>query len=441
MMRFSALLFSVVNGLLWSNSLLPQVHAHAHSNSFHRDVISGAARKEHPQLERKHSMQDELLEKAVPIAEYNAQLKSLGVLVEPTSSSSAAEGANGESRRLEEEGEVDDYYLNEQYMYSFSGYSLKYAKCQPIKQFSESALEAGQYSPLVTQDVVILRLCPYKACTSSRQYGCHYNYAEYAIGLFDYIRIMLRYKAEKKASLCEWCTTCLNGRRQLDEAAADDAAAAADDYYKYEGVGDDFYQKNDDTNYYDESDECYMSGTYCKNYYYDCQADDDQNNQQNQNYYQDDYSYYRAQKYIAEDEYFNYLGCTELKDEYGGIYFVRPTCDTSADQIKFSVYYDAYCTESASSLISMDNFQVTFNEAVFEELNEDSCIDCSESVSRLCVIDYFTGCPYGLTHYFTCFFPNMTTELSAWLQRQQQNVQHDSPYGCRLHHQHDLRPF
>jgi hypothetical protein len=390
MMRSSALLCSVVNGLLWSSRVLPHVHAHAHANGFHRDVIAGVARKERRQLERKNSVQDELLDKAIPIAEYNAQLKALGLLEEPLSSSSAAseEGANGESRRLEEEGEVDDYYLSEQYMYSFSGYSIKYAKCQPIKQFSESAIEAGQDSPLVTQDVVILRLCPYKSCTSSRQYGCHYNYAEYAIGLFDYIRIMLRYKAAKKESLCEWCTNCLNSRRRLDEA--DDAAG--NDYYQYDGTGDDFYQKNDDGSYYDENDACYTSDTYCKNYYYDCQADDDQNNQQNQNYYQDDYSYYQAQKYIAEDEYFNYLGCTELQDTYGGIYFVRPTCDPSADQIKFSVYYDAYCSHSASSLISMDNFQVAFNEAVFEELNEDYCIDCSESVSSLVVIALSAGC-------------------------------------------------
>ena len=388
MMRLSALLFSVASGVLWSHSVLAHVH------SFHRDVVSGAAKIARRQLNvptatvtaTNSRMQDDLLAKAIPLAEYNAQLKSLGVLEELSSSSSSAasEGANGESRRLEEqeeEGEVDDYYLSEQYRYSFSGYSLKYAKCQPIKQFSEAALEAGQYSPLVTQDVVILRLCPYKACTSGRQYGCHYNYAEYAIGLYDYIRIMLRYKAAKKESLCEWCATCLNGRRKLDEDAQADDAAAGDDYYKYDGEDDTYKQNNgDDDNNYDENDACYNYGTYCKNYAYDCQADDDQNNQQGQ-YYQDDYAYYKAQKYIAEDEYFDYLGCNQLKDKYGSIYFVRPTCDTSADQIKFSVYYDAYCSQSASNMISMDNFQIAFNEAVFEELNEGECIDCSESVS------------------------------------------------------------
>lgn len=378
MMKFSALLVSVVSGLLFGESLA--------LGSFHRDVVSKVAKKER-RLNQQQNVQDELLAKAMPIEEYNRQLKALGVDI--------PSAASEEARKLEDG--ADDYYINENYMYSFSGYSLKYAKCQPIQQFSEDALAAGEYSPMVTQDVVILRLCPYKSCSSSRQYGCHYNYAEYAIGLNDYIRIMLRYRAEKKEKLCEWCGECVNQRKLEEENGEQEGEQnqnnnenqGADDYY---GAADDAYQNNNNNNddgnnnnyaqYYDEDDECYIYGSYCENYYYDCEVEDDNNNQnQQQNYYQDDYYYYLQEKTVDEEDFFNYLGCTELADNYGGIYFVRPSCDSSSDKIGMTVYYDEYCSQSASQAVNMENFEVAFDEDMFAELYEGSCMDCSESVS------------------------------------------------------------
>lgn len=391
-MRFSALLFSTVIGLLSGESLA--------LGSFNRDVVSGVARKER-RLQQQQNVEDDLMANALPIDEYKRQLKALGV----ESPLVASESANENPFRQLEDGE-DDYFMNENNMYSFSGYSLKYAKCQPIQQFSEDALLAGEYSPMVTQDVVILRLCPYKSCSSSRQYGCHYNYAEYAIGLNDYIRIMLRYKADKKERLCEWCGECKN-RRKLEEDVQDEQGAqedeaqeendnnnqnnandnqGGDDYYK----ADDAYNQNNGDDggnyngqYYDENDDCYMYGSYCENYYYDCdvEGDDQYNNYQNQQYYyQDDY---QNQNYnenlIDEDEYFNYLGCTEIKDNYGGIYFVRPSCDTSNNVIAMMPYYDEYCSQSASKVVNMDNLQVGFDQNVFAELYEGECMDCSES--------------------------------------------------------------
>lgn len=378
-MRFSAVVFSTILGLLATESLA--------LGSFHRDVVSGVAKKER-RLQDQQNVEEELMANALPIEEYKRQLKALGA-ENPLAASKGAQ--ENQSRQLEDA--EDDYFMNENYMYSFSGYSLKYAKCQPIQQFSEDALLAGEYSPMVTQDVVILRLCPYKSCSSSRQYGCHYNYAEYAIGLNDYIRIMLRYKAAKKERLCEWCGECKN-RRKLEEDGqnAEEAEEAeedgnnnaqGDDYYK----ADDAYNKNngdDNVNYngqyYDANDECYIYSSYCENYYYECdvEGDDQYNNYyQNQNYYyQDDY---QQENLIDEDEYFNYLGCTEIKDNYGGIYFVRPSCDTTNDIITMMPYYDEYCSQSASKVVNMDNLQVGFDQNVFAELYEGDCMDCSES--------------------------------------------------------------
>ena len=109
----------------------------------------------------------------------------------------------------------DDYYIADDLKYAFQGYSLKYAKCQTIKRFSEDAIKNGEYSAMVSDDIVILRLCPYQSCSSTKQYGCYYNFAEYAIGLGDYIKIMLKYSIDKNSNLCSFCATC--ERRRLEQ--------------------------------------------------------------------------------------------------------------------------------------------------------------------------------------------------------------------------------
>jgi len=348
--------------------------------NFHRDVISASQDKRPLPFvmsgQRANNIQDELLSKAMPLSEYYRQLKSLGVDV--PSDALAAEGPGAHrDRQLENKQNADDYFIDDEDMYSLSGYSMKYAKCQPIQQFSEEALMAGEYSPMVTQDVVVLRLCPYKSCSSSRQYGCHYNYAEYAIGLNEYMQVMLRYRADKKERLCEWCAGCGANRRLEDAEQEEDAQDGGDENnnnQEEEDNGEENGEENDDNNNnannYDENDECYTYSSYCDNYYYDCAADDEQQEADDDNY-----------NYIAEEEYYNYLGCTELADKYGGIYFVRPTCDASDSTISMAVFYDEYCSQSASKVTNIADFQIAFDEEVFESMYNGTCIDCSESVS------------------------------------------------------------
>ena len=176
--------------------------------SFLRDVVrrtENQARK----MEREGGLEDALLAKAVPIEEFKANLRAKGISVP------ANLDLPSELRRLDEED--DDYYVNSDYMVSFSGYSLKYARCQPVQRFSEDAITAGEYSPMITDDIVILRLCPYRFCSNSRTYGCSYNFAEYAIDVKDYTRVMIRYAEDKKEQLCDWCDSCY-ARRRLDDA-------------------------------------------------------------------------------------------------------------------------------------------------------------------------------------------------------------------------------
>ena len=342
--------------------------------SFLRDVVHAAERRS--KFEAESNLQESLLKLALPIEEYRANLKARGYDVHPI-----------ESRQLDqnEEADADDYYLDASEKYSFSGYSLKYAKCQPVQRFSEDAMKAGEYSPMITDDIVILRLCPYRFCSTSKQFGCNYNYAEYAIDLSDYIRVMIRYTEDRKQQLCNWCDSCYSRRRldqedyQENDAAGDDAAnqneneqQANDDNQQdnqQDNNGNDDASKNsygDSSNYYDETDPCYDYQTYC--------SDSSGNKICSQS--NDD-------TYLSVDEYLNYLDCAKISDQEHYSYYVRPRCDGSKGTIKMAVFHDQFCSQYAGNEVSLKNFGIGFKESVFEEFYDTSaCMDCSESVSK-----------------------------------------------------------
>lgn len=312
-----------------------------------------------------------LLAKAVPLAEYEKQVAQRG----------------GNHRVLNQDQKYD-FDVDYDSMYSFSGFSLKYAKCQPVQYFSEDAILAGEHSPMVTEDIVILRLCPQATCSSSSSYGCYYNFADYALTLGEYIGIMLRYSARVRDNTCEWCDQCLKnergrGRRRrledgqaaaegedaaaaeegdaaaegenadaeaqadADAAAADDAAAAAAD----DAVTDDF----DPSEY-----ACDGYNDYCTNYQAMCGDGDDDT-------------------YIDYESFIDYMDCAEVKyNDYA--YFVRPKCDSDSGTIKMAVYYDNYCIQYAGNDINVKNLGLGFKEGMFSEFYSSTCIECSDSV-------------------------------------------------------------
>ena len=82
------------------------------------------------------AMNSELLAKAIPLAQYQlSKFTGIGQKLDLTTN----------TRRLEDQ---DDFYVDYDYLYSFSGYSIKYAKCQPVQYFSSDAVEAGQSTPM-----------------------------------------------------------------------------------------------------------------------------------------------------------------------------------------------------------------------------------------------------------------------------------------------------
>lgn len=62
----------------------------------------------------------------------------------------------------------------------------------------------GSYNSVVTDDIVVFRLCPERRCSKNSDYGCTAGYGEYAIELRQYLRVMLHYQADKKSNLCRF---------------------------------------------------------------------------------------------------------------------------------------------------------------------------------------------------------------------------------------------
>jgi hypothetical protein len=306
------------------------------------------------------------------------------------------EGDNNEDEGASGDENDDDYYMNQ--LYSFSGFSLKYAKCQTIQRFSEDAIKNGEYSAMVKDDIVILRLCPTSQCNSNKQYGCHYNYAEYAIGVSDYVKIMLKYTIDKRSKMCDFCATCSGGRkrdRKLEEEGDneeneedgqseqgdEDQQFDDDNYYKVDddGAGDNNAANGDDNaaaaandDYVDPcdtyADDCDAAYNYCNG-----GADDDVG-------------------YLDYVDYLDYLDCVKVQGQEGqdSYYWIRPRCDATKGTIHMDIYYDPYCSQYAGGDVNLREFSgIYFRTSVFEPFYSGTCVDCSENVS---FVDLGCGC-------------------------------------------------
>lgn len=333
-------------------------------SSFFQDVVKT---KKSSSTQQQQILNDKLLSKAVPLADYRKRMSN---------------------RRLDydyyynyrnddsDDKAQDDYYVNEEDYLNFDGYSLKYAKCQPVQRFSQSALEAGEYSPMVINDIVIMRLCPSQYCSSNREYGCSSNFVEYAIELTDYIRIMLRYKIDKKEQLCDWCDSCSSNNRQRRTSS---------DYYYYTDENGNFKRgerkDDDDANNggddYTATASCDDYDTYCSNEYGYSICNDDDNDGGNNGGGDDDYNDNDDNSNsMTPDEYLEIIDCVQLD----GGYFIRPRCDAYTETLSMGIYYDRFCSSYAGNEVNIANFDLGIDQSYFQEFGENAgCLDCSES--------------------------------------------------------------
>mmetsp|Transcript_37880 Transcript_37880/g.43262 ORF Transcript_37880/g.43262 Transcript_37880/m.43262 type:complete len:536 (-) Transcript_37880:205-1812(-) len=324
---------------------------------------------------------------------------------------SLEEAEEEEEEESEDNENGDDYYVSNQI--DFDGFSLKYAKCQTVQRFSEDAIKNGEYSAMVKDDIVVLRLCPTNQCNSNKNYGCHYNYIEYGIDITEYVRVMLKYTIDKREKMCNFCNECgyRRDRKLEEEVAEENAEEEAENVeeeeqneMQQEEENDEVEEENeeveeqqqnnmqqdegddaenfDDDDYYkgdDGYDDGYTAAQYdddgnvCTDYYDTCQdisswcqgaADDDVG-------------------YLDYADYLDYLDCVQIEgvDNYGdAAYWIRPHCDSDQQGIHMDIFYDPYCSQYAGNDVNLREFSgIYFKQSLFSDFTDGNCIDCSET--------------------------------------------------------------
>eukprot|EP00536_Pseudo-nitzschia_multiseries_P003009 jgi/Psemu1/322817/estExt_fgenesh1_pg.C_430013 len=267
-------------------------------------------------------------------------------------------------------------------------------------RFSQNAVEAGEYSPMVVNDIVILRLCDSTYCSDTRAYGCSTDYVEYAIELTDYIRIMLRYEMDKKDQLCDWCDLCVNGKQ--------DRRRDASTYYHYTYDEDGNLVVSSET----VDDDDFWSNLDCSDY---------------QLYCYDTYGYQLCENddnnYMGPEDYMDIIDCTQVN----GGYFLRPRCDVKSESLTMGVYHDKFCTHYAGNEVSIEYFNLGINQSYFQEFgNSMGCQDCSavatppyfQANSNLCNRLDVESARCTSTTSDSIFTKNYTTATSGSLKQQ-----------------------
>ena len=305
----------------------------------------------------KGALNDSLLEKAMPLEQYERQVIASGGEPFRHKLGLGSDQALTDKRDLENSYYAGDDSMNYSYgsddyfkienILNFNGYALKYATCQKVQRYSVNAVQRGDYSSMATDDIVILRLCPKHSCYANSQYGCSSGYGEYAIDVSQYMTILMKYQADKEKRLCDFCYGC-----------AENATSSAN-------YDDDLYANQTYSNAYQSSSSnaCYSFSSQCNNVLSSCNADDDSNSS--------------SVDYTAYQDYF---GCQENND-----YWVSPHCDPRSYTIEMGVFFDKYCDLDAGDSISVSDFLGDdFDSDAFVSAQEDvSCLDCSSSVSYI----------------------------------------------------------
>lgn len=181
-----------------------------------------------------------------------------------------------------------------------TGYSIKFEKCQFVKQY-DAEEDGGEDNDtiLTTKRFVIFRMCPDSSCSS-----CNYNYGEYIVDLETYLEATLEYKQEVQEEYCDTCNECY-------EQAAE--AAENDDQNGDEEEDEDAYKcENMDTS------SCYAE---CQNI---------ENMEEN--------GYTDASEFTE---------CQQLdyEDNYGNVYYAGPMCASSGSRIKIGIFTDEDCSQ------------------------------------------------------------------------------------------------
>lgn len=265
------------------------------------------------------------------------------------------------------EENADDFF-NRNYAYSFDGYSLKFATCQKVQRFSVDAIKRGEYSSMVADDIVIMRLCPSTSCSSYAQYGCSSGYGEYALTASEYMAIIMKYNIAKMNRFQSFCKICQKGSGW---------------HWSYNAKA------------------CYIYSNECNNYY-NSNDDDDANGDGDSIY----------------SKYLEYMDCPKMAYN-GNYYYVKPSCDSDG-KISMGIYYDSYCSQDAGDNVNVATYLGNdFDFDVFAKLQDIDCLDCSESVSLESFLDnkYYVSSQemINISHFYCYYIYLYNTEIRTVL--------------------------
>ena len=210
-------------------------------------------------------------------------------------------------RKLEQNGEDQEVDL--------SGYSIKFEKCQFVKQYDEEEGGGEENDTILsTKRFVIFRMCPDSSCGS-----CNYNYGEYIVDMETYLEATIGYKEELQEQYCETCNECVeNAQNQNNGDNGDDNGEEDENAWKCQNV---------------DTDTCYSE---CQNI---------ENMEEN--------GYVDASEFIE---------CQQLdyEDNYGNQYWAGAMCASSGSRIKIGIFTDEECSNYDESL-EVENYMKNDN--------------------------------------------------------------------------------
>lgn len=262
----------------------------------------------------------------------------------------------------------DDAYAG--YGFPIADYSLKYARCQMIRSFSDDAVDMGYYDVMTAQSFVVFRLCPTSSCSKNRRYGCSGSYGQYVLPLDDYIYYLSVFNEAKEKHYCNWCKECLNGngnnrkkkRRRRKLEGEEDYEAAEEDEEEDADADEEYGEAEDEAEDYEEEEEVVECPSECDDYYTRCQNGNND----------DEIEY---EQYLGCQRYRTYDGNGQKKNLYVGAY-----CASDSTTIKIDVFYDQYCTNYAGDEFDVNEVTgVAFDSSGLSDYYSDECITCRES--------------------------------------------------------------
>jgi hypothetical protein len=185
------------------------------------------------------------------------------------------------------------------------------------------------------------------------------DYGEYMVPIATWLDIMKDYRDEEFQRYCEYCQTCAQNNRNLEDAyysAVNDdgnAAAAADDYGNNAATDD----NNKNSNYCAYSSDC--SG------------------------------YQNVCNYDAGVDYSKFFECKEFDVSDDFTLYIGPHCAKDKTTIVLGAFTDNACTKYAGNTYDLGTLTgMKLTSSDLEQYYTSDCIPCKESVSLLVFFVY-----------------------------------------------------